>query len=128
MSTDVLMNMSVPAGSTTGAGLGNLGAFGSIGPVTGMNMGNLAFNGFMMGPSHSQSFDSESWVDLLVSVVQTNTLCSRQSYPWPPRDWFPHLRSIGDLLHSSTIPLLPDNFVASCLTPIGDSADIALQS
>ncbi|KAG8213996.1 hypothetical protein J3R82DRAFT_10746 [Butyriboletus roseoflavus] len=63
MSTDVLMNMSLPGGSA-GAGLGNLGTFGS---VTGMNMGNLAFNGFMMGPSHAQSIDSGSWVDLLLN-------------------------------------------------------------
>lgn len=68
ISTDVLMNMSVPTGPTSGAGLGTLGHFGSIGPVTGMNMGNLAFNGFMMSPSHAQSIDSGSWVDLLVSV------------------------------------------------------------
>lgn len=70
MSTDVLMNMTVPAGSAAGAGLGNLGPFGSMGSVTGMNMGNLAFNGFMIGPSHAQSIDSGSWVDLLVSVVR----------------------------------------------------------
>ena len=70
MSTDVLMNMSVPATSATNAGLGNLGHFG---PMTGMNMGNLAFNGFMIGPSHAQSVDSGSWVDLLVSVVQAKS-------------------------------------------------------
>lgn len=76
MSTDVLMNMSVPTGSSTGTGLGNLGPFGSIGPVTGTSMGNLAFNGFMMGPSQAQAIDSGSWVDLLVSVVQAKTTCS----------------------------------------------------
>lgn len=69
MSTDVLMNMNVPAGPSTGAGLGNLGPFGPMGPVTGMNMGNLGFNGFMISPSHAQSINSGSWVDLLVSVV-----------------------------------------------------------
>ncbi|KAF8134619.1 hypothetical protein EV363DRAFT_1448274 [Boletus edulis] len=67
LSTDVLMNMSVPTGSTTAAGLGNLGPFGPIGPVTGMNMGNLAFNGFMMSPSHAHSIDNGSWVDLLLN-------------------------------------------------------------
>ncbi|KAG6375428.1 hypothetical protein JVT61DRAFT_2985 [Boletus reticuloceps] len=67
LSTDVLMNMSVPTGSTTAAGLGNLGPFGPIGPVTGMNMGNLAFNGFMISPSHAQSIDNGSWVDLLLN-------------------------------------------------------------
>jgi hypothetical protein len=74
MSTDVLMNMSVPA---TGAGLGNLGPFGPIGPVTGMNIGNLAFNGFMIGPSHAHSIDSGSWVDLLVSVAQAKSVLDR---------------------------------------------------
>ena len=68
MSADVLMNMSVPAGSSTGVGLGNLGSFGP--------MGNLAFNGFMMGPSHSQLVDGGSWVDLFVSMVH-----ARMSYP-----------------------------------------------
>lgn len=75
MSADVLMNMGVSAGST-GAGLANLGAFGHIGPVTGMNMSNLAFNGFMISPSHGQSIDGGSWVDLLVSVVQDNVVQS----------------------------------------------------
>lgn len=69
------MNMNVPAGSSTGAGLGSLGPFGSLGSMTGMNMGSLAFNGFTMGPSHAQLIDSGSWVDLLVSVVQ-----ARMSY------------------------------------------------
>ena len=68
ISTDVLMNMGVSTGSTTAAGLGNLGPFGSIGPVPGVN---LAFNNFMINPSHAQSIDSGSWVDLLVSALQT---------------------------------------------------------
>ena len=60
MSAEVLMNIGVPAGSSA---LGNMGSFG-----------HLAFNGFMMGPSHGQSIDSGSWVDLLVSVGLTQYL------------------------------------------------------
>ncbi|KAH0827935.1 hypothetical protein J3R83DRAFT_3572 [Lanmaoa asiatica] len=91
MSTDVLMNMSVPTGSSTGTGLGNLGPFGPIGPMTGMNMGNLAFNGFMMGPSHAQSIDSGSWVDLLVSVVQAKMLLSQAMHDNSPSQAHPPL-------------------------------------
>ena len=93
MSTDVLMNMSVPAGAATGSGLGNLGPFGPIGPVTGMNMGNLAFNGFMIGPSH-QSIDSGSWVDLLVSAVQAKSILDTPMHGLPETDSITSVRLV----------------------------------
>ena len=134
MSTDVLMNMSVPGGST-GAGLGNLGPFGSMGPVTGMNMGNLAFHGFMMGPSHAQSIDSGSWVDLLVSVVQAKLFLFLTQAHVPEVNFLTSVQPCtfvkwqlvtNDYL--TTDPLSPDSLVTSCLTFIGDFADVALQS
>ncbi|KAF9227286.1 hypothetical protein BS17DRAFT_457490 [Gyrodon lividus] len=71
MASDVLVNMGAPAGPSAGTGLGNMSSFGSVGPVPGMGMGQLGFNGFMMGTPHAQSNGPNgggSWVDLLASV------------------------------------------------------------
>ncbi|KIK98653.1 hypothetical protein PAXRUDRAFT_823625 [Paxillus rubicundulus Ve08.2h10] len=68
--TDALMNISAQPGPSAGTGLGNMGSFGSVGLVSGMSMGQLGFNGFMMGPPHSQSIGHNgggSWVDLLIN-------------------------------------------------------------
>ncbi|KAF9230027.1 hypothetical protein BU15DRAFT_84151 [Melanogaster broomeanus] len=64
-------NSTDPPVTSAGTGLGSMGSFGSVGPVPGINMGQLGFNGFMMGPPRIQSIGPNgsggSWVDLLLN-------------------------------------------------------------